>query len=137
LVMTRLWEEEMARGSHELRMRTFEELGEARRIVRDHLDEAVNALSHSDRDIAASAFPFLVTSTGSKIAQSPEDLAEFTRNPASRLEDVLKQLARRPRRILLPGTDPDGATRYDLLHDVPGGALVDMRRRLADQPTRR
>ena len=63
LVLTRLWDEERRAGSHCLRLQTLERLGGADRIVRTHLDTALEALSptaikhlwvlHSGNDLAA------------------------------------------------------------------------------------
>jgi len=56
LVMERLWDEEMATGSSELRLGTLTRLGGADRIVRTHLDEAMSKLPATQRDRAADLF---------------------------------------------------------------------------------
>ena len=78
LVMKRLWDEEVAAGSHRLRVETLRSLGGADTIVRGHLDDVLAELPADQRDAAADAFRFLVTSNGRKIALSSEELREFS-----------------------------------------------------------
>src|SRR5439155_19228692 len=53
LVLQRVWEVERERGSQTLRAATFTELGGAERIVEDHLDRAMAALTAHEQDAAA------------------------------------------------------------------------------------
>jgi len=129
LVLQRLWDEESARGSHELHLATLEQLGGAERIVRTHLDAAMDALSEADKAIAARAFRQLVTPSGTKIAHLPSDLAELESLPAEELPRVLERLAEA--RILRPIAPPPGESqsRYEIFHDVLGPAILDWRSR--------
>jgi hypothetical protein len=136
MVMTRLWDEEAATGSRTLRLATLVEdpprgLGGADQIVRTHLDREMAGLDSAERDVAALAFRFLVTRTGTKIALAVEDLAGYTALPAERLAPVLETLAAGGRRILRPVPLPDRPemTRYEIFHDVLGQAITDWRRR--------
>src|SRR5215211_1901037 len=61
LVLQRVWEVERERGSATLRVATFRGLGAAQRIVEDHLERALTALTPSQQDAAASVFGHLVT----------------------------------------------------------------------------
>lgn len=74
LVMTRIWEEERAASSMVLREQTFERVGGARVIVREHLDRSLDILDERERDIAAAVFDRLVTPSGTKVAQGSKDL---------------------------------------------------------------
>ena len=84
LVMKRLWDEEIAAGSQRLRLETLRRLGGADTIVRGHLDDVMDKLPADQRDAAAEAFRFLVTSGGRKIALSSEELREFSDVAAAR-----------------------------------------------------
>src|SRR5262249_49361327 len=53
LVMTRLWDEEMAAQSSTLRLTTLERLGGAESIVRTHLDAVMSAQQPQDQDVAS------------------------------------------------------------------------------------
>lgn len=134
MVLTRLWDEEHAAGSRELRLDTFtnpEKLGGAQRIVRTHLDSEMAKLLPEERDIAAAAFRYLVTRSGSKIALAVDDLAGFADLPAGVLRNVLEKLSGGDRRILrpLPVPDQPKLTRYEIFHDVLGPAVTDWGRR--------
>jgi WD40 repeat protein len=127
LVMERVWEEERGEGSHRLRATTLERLGGAEAIVRAHLHRAVDALSVSEKDVAADVFRYLVTPSGAKIAHGVGDLAEYTAVDERRLVPVLTMLNRE--RIVRPvdGAGSDGA-RYEIFHDVLAEAVLAWRR---------
>src|SRR5215207_11207680 len=78
LVMKRLWDEEVGAGSQRLRLETLRRLGGADTIVHGHLDDVMAKLPADQRDAAAEAFRFLVTSGGRKIALSSAELREFS-----------------------------------------------------------
>jgi Novel STAND NTPase 1 len=75
IVLARLWREERAQGSRTMRAETLEQLGGAAQAVRTHLDRALDALPPEQQRIAADASRYLITPSGSKIAQAPGDLA--------------------------------------------------------------
>jgi WD40 repeat protein/cytoskeletal protein RodZ len=129
LVMQRLWEVERERGSGLLRLATFRELGGAQRIVEDHLERAMAALTPPQRDVAAGMFDHLVTPSGTKIAHGVSDLAMYARVGERDLTPVLASLA--SQRILRPlGEDGDSAgDRYEIFHDVLADAVLAWRTR--------
>jgi CHASE2 domain-containing sensor protein len=129
LVMKRLWDEEVAAGSRRLRLETLERLGGADTIVRGHLDDVLAKLPDDQRDAAAAAFRFLVTSSGRKIALSSEELRDFSDADAAALEPALGHLERE--RILrpIPSEERDGVARHEIYHDVLAPPILDWRRR--------
>jgi CHASE2 domain-containing sensor protein len=133
LVMKRLWDEELAAGSNRLRLETLERLGGADTVVRGHLDEVLAKLPGNQRDAAAAAFRFLVTSSGRKIALSSEELREFSDADAAALEPALEHLERE--RILrpIPSEERDGVARHEIYHDVLAAPIIDWRRRHVDE----
>ncbi len=133
--MKRLWDEEAAAGSSRLRLETLSRLGGADTIVRGHLDDVMVKLPDDQRDAAAAAFRFLVTSTGRKIALSSEELSEFSEADATPLRPALEHLERE--RILrpVPAPDPGGETRHEIFHDVLAPAILDWRRRHVEERT--
>jgi WD40 repeat protein len=123
LVMQKLWEVERQRHSPVLRLATLAELGGAQRIVEDHLEHAMSALTPLQRDVAAGMFDHLVTPSGAKIAHGVTDLASFAHVEPSQIEPVLSSLARE--RILRPTGENGGAgDRYEIYHDVLAGAVL-------------
>jgi hypothetical protein len=136
LVMKRLWDEEVAAGSRRLRLETLRRLGGASTIVRAHLDDVLAKLPADQRDAAAAAFRFLVTSGGRKIALSSEELGEFSEAPAAQLEPALQHLEHE--RILrrIPSPEPNGVARSEIYHDVLAPAILDWRRRHVEEQRR-
>jgi len=134
LVLLRLWEEEVALGSHVLRVETLDRLGGAERIVRTHLDAAMARLSQVEQRIAATVFRYLVTPSGTKIAHRSSDLAEYTNLPEGDIAPVLAALSGPEVRVLRPTADG----RYEIYHDVLAEPILDWQRRyVAEQRLRR
>ena len=132
LVMTRLWKEESAIGSHMLRRETLSRLGGADRIVRTHLDEVMKTLSASERQAASRAFRYLVTPSGTKIAHTIPDLADYAGISQTDLRAVAEKLCSGDVRILRPvaaSPDAPAAPRYEIFHDVLAPAILDWRQR--------
>jgi WD40 repeat protein len=123
VVMERIWDVERAQESSVLRAATLDELGGAERIVEEHLDGALAALDAPQRDLAAAAFGFLVTPSGTKIAHSARDLADYAGVEATELRPVLDRLA--AERILRPVADESGGEpRFEIYHDVLADAVL-------------
>jgi len=134
LVMIRLWEEEMSLGSSTLRLETLRRLGGAERIVRTHLDAAMSALPAEELDITARLFHHLVTRSGTKIAHTVPDLADYARLEEEQIVPVLEKLSGSGVRILRPvdsSLDQPTVARYEIFHDVLAPAILDWRARHA------
>jgi WD40 repeat protein len=124
LVLQRVWEVEHERGSSVLRLATFRDLGGAQRIVEDHLERALRALTPAQQDAAASVFGHLVTPSGMKVAHGVTDLATYAAVGEVELEPILRSLA--SQRILRPLGENGHAVggRYEIFHDVLGDAVL-------------
>jgi hypothetical protein len=132
LVMMRLWNETVAHGDHILRQATLERLGGAGEIVRTHLDTFMSALPPDEQEIVARVFHHLVTPSGTKIAHTAHDLADYVDMPESALAPVLAKLSGSSVRILRtldPPPDQPLAIRYEIFHDVLAPAILDWRAR--------
>jgi WD40 repeat protein len=117
LVLRRLWDEEQALGSRELRVSTLRQLGGAEQIVRDHVERALTDLSPEEKDVAALLFDHLVTPSGTKIAHEVEDLAKYAGTTAAEVMPVLTKLG--DERILRSVEGSGGRdSRYEIFHDV-------------------
>jgi WD40 repeat protein len=125
LVMTRLWEEEMCAGSHTLRLETLNRLGGATQIVKGHLDAVLSALPPREQDTAARVFHHLVTPSGTKVAHTVSDLAEYVGLTEMQVAPVLDKLSSAAIRTLRP--IPSG--RYEIFHDVLATAILDWQAR--------
>jgi hypothetical protein len=132
LVLTRLWQEETAAGSRELRAATLQQLGGAGHIVATHLDAALAALTKDERDAAAAIFQYLVTPSGTKIALGIDDLAQYAKRPKEDIQPLLVRLSSGENRILIPVAPPaDQPSResYQIFHDVLAAAVLEWRTR--------
>jgi hypothetical protein len=136
LVMKRLWDEEVAAGSHRLRLETLEHLGGADTIVHGHLDDVLAKLPEDQRDAAATAFRFLVTSSGRKIALSSEELREFSDADGAALEPALEHLERERIVRPVPSEERGGVARHEIYHDVLAPAILDWRGRHVEEQRR-
>jgi WD40 repeat protein len=139
IVMTRLWEAEVGRGSNQLRLSTFvDTLGGARNIVQSHVREALKALTPDESKLAVAAFRYLITPSRTKIALRAADLAAIAELPAQPVTDLLEKLTGSGFRLLKPIPPPPdrpGAVSYEIWHDVLAQAILDWRAeqvRLAD-----
>jgi WD40 repeat protein len=133
LVAKRLWDEERAAGSRVLRLPTLERLGGAQTIIGTHLDHAMSELTADQQRVAATAYRFLVTSAGTKIALTVEDLAELSGLSVEALGPMLRRLAAADLHILRPVVlrdSPDRA-RFEIFHDALARPILDWRARYA------
>jgi WD40 repeat protein/outer membrane biosynthesis protein TonB len=126
LVMQRLWEVERAAGSRVLRLATLERLGGAGRIVEDHLERALAALTQRQKAMAARMFDHLVTPSGTKIAHGSGDLALYAAASLQEVDPVIQALGRE--RILRTIRAADGGA-HEIYHDVLADAVLAWRAR--------
>ena len=133
LVMTRLWKAEMASGSRLLRLATLVRLKGAKEIVRTHLDDVMADLDATSQAVCASFFDRLVTPTGSKVACTRDDLANWAGKLAPQVPAVLQTLSHNAilRTVAASPDNPD-ATSYEIFHDVLAPAIVDWRLRYVE-----
>ena len=129
MVMTRLWDEERAQDSKMLRRQTFETLGRAKNIARTHLDTMMMKLSSSERDDAAEILRYLVTPSGTKIAQEAGALASWTELKEPLVQSILNRLSNQDMRILRSVQAPGQPLHYEIFHDVLAQAILNWRRR--------
>jgi WD40 repeat protein len=138
LVMRRLWDTEQAKGSHRLRLVTLQEdLGGAAHIVRTHLDDSMGSLDPAEQGIAAGAFQYLVTPSGTKFAHLLPDLSGFTGASEEALAPVMAKLAatRILRQVPAPGRQ-DNVLCFEIFHDVLAPAILDWRTRYVEAAER-
>jgi WD40 repeat protein len=132
LVMSQVWDAENRTGSHTLRLETLRRLGGAELIVRTHLDTALGTLSASEATVAAVMFHYLVTPTGTKIAHTIPDLAEFVKLPQTELYPILQRLSAPDLRILRPVAPPPDhpdIPAFEVFHDILAPAILEWRAR--------
>jgi WD40 repeat protein len=123
LVLERLWEREREVGSRELRLATFHEIGGARAVVREHVQDALDGLPLAEQEAAARVVRQLVTPSGRKVSHEPSDLAEYAEVEDVQLRRLLETLGRE--RIVRGVNGMQGSpTRYEIFHDVLGPPIL-------------
>lgn len=129
LVLTRLWQEEIAAGSHVLRLSTLAALGGARELAQRHLAEVMAHLDADDRHLCAQFFDRMVTPSGAKIACRVRDLQDWAQAPAGRVAEVLSRLAaERVLNYVAPQGEDAQDAQYEIFHDVLAPAILEWRR---------
>ena len=132
LVLARLWEVESERGSRTLRQATLRELGGAERIVEDHLERAMAALSPREKGAAAAMYNFLVTPSGTKIAHGVHDLAGYASVDEREAAEVLQRLSAE-RIVRASSENGPSTTKYEIFHDVLADAVLGWRARFESE----
>jgi CHASE2 domain-containing sensor protein len=136
LVMEALWEHELEGGSTVLRVESLATLGGCGEIVRSRVEVGLDALPARLRPVAARAIRFLVTPSGTKVAHTVADLADYAKAPAARVGDTLERLCKL--RILRPLAPPEGSQepRYEVFHDLLAEPILEWRARFEAQRLR-
>ena len=132
LVLARLWDVEMERGSYTLRRETLRELGGAEHVVEDHLERAMTALSPREKGAAAAMYNFLVTPSGTKIAHGVHDLAGYAAVDEREASEVLQRLSAE-RIVRASSENGPSTTRYEIFHDVLADAVLGWRARFESE----
>ncbi|MCB0127483.1 MAG: ATP-binding protein, partial [Caldilineaceae bacterium] len=128
LVLSRLWQQEVDNHSQCLTLPTLnEQLGGAETIVRNYLDDTLDAMSPTYRDRIARVADRLVTPSGAKIALTVGELAHYASADVDTVEQEMQML--QDRRLLRRVQAPNGEYQYEIFHDVLGPALLDWQER--------
>lgn len=132
LIMARLWQEEVAKGSHCLRQKTLYELGGVEQLISWNVDEQMQSLSPQEQKISSQIFQYLITPFGQRLAYSSTDLADATGINENQLTDLLQKFSSGEYRILRPVAPSPGQpheyTRYEVFHDVLARAILNWRK---------
>lgn len=138
MVLRRLWEEEQREESHVLRKATLERLGGPENIARSHLDEQLAKFSEREREMTAELLRYLVTPSGTKIAQECSALASWANLDEKKVQRLLQQLSSPEMRILRTVSPPGQPVLYEIFHDVLARAVANWRalRRLIQEQRR-
>ncbi|MFI0398633.1 MAG: formylglycine-generating enzyme family protein [Thiolinea sp.] len=100
-----------------LRLASYEQAGGVEGILRYFLDDALNHLTHADKQLASQAFDYLAAQRGLKMAYPVDVLARILRVKPLKLDKVLAKLAKRDMNILRDQTR-NGVVWYELYHDM-------------------
>jgi WD40 repeat protein len=126
LVLERLWADERAAGSRELRLETFRRLGGAAPIVREHVQGTLGRLPPAEQDVVARLVRHLVTPSGAKTSHTAADLAEYSGTAQAELLPLLTLLTAARITRVVEGS-AGRPVRYEIFHDVLAEPLLTWR----------
>lgn len=115
IVCHRLWAEADLKGRPFLANYSA---GVARTELKRYCNERLDQLSDTERDLARTAFGFLMTKRGAKMAYEIANLSEHMAVPQDSLERMLRMLSTPAVRILRETRGPDGSQWFELYHDM-------------------
>ncbi|MBI5876287.1 MAG: hypothetical protein HZB53_01445 [Chloroflexi bacterium] len=126
LVMLKLWNEEIERGSRILGTDTLNTIGNIDSIVFDHVSGIMDSLGVEDQEIAARLLKHLITISRRKIAHNSLDLALLSGVSEDQVRRVLNSMASADARILRRLASPDHPNQelFEVYHDVLGEPLL-------------
>lgn len=99
-------------------------------LMKAHLVEQLAALSSSERQLAAHAVNFLVTSQGAKL---PYEIKSLAKHMGEKELAVLPALEKLSSARVLKRTQRDDETWFELYHDMYAGALFEWSRRVEQE----
>ena len=91
LFLVRLWHAAIS-GDHALSVAAWRRLGGAQAIVGDYLDDVMTEFDADAQGVCARFFPHLATPSGTKLAQTLEDISAYAERPATQIEPLLETL---------------------------------------------
>jgi len=130
LVMTRLWEDEVVRGKRNvLADKTLQRLGGVKKIIAHHLHDVMRGLSWSQRTLATRLFPYLVSPSGGKRAETADQLAELSGASPKKTSAVLSRLEELRILTSFEVIEADSAKHlnYEIYHDSLAEPILDWR----------
>jgi tetratricopeptide (TPR) repeat protein len=124
MVLLKLWEAERNARSGVMRRSTLQGLGNAKKIVLDHVEGVMRSVTEAERAAATTIFDRLVTPSRSKIAYGISDLEVFAGSLAEAVPSLVQKLSDQHVRILRAVASADGQVRYEIFHDVLSEAVL-------------
>lgn len=126
MVLQKLWDAERKAKSRLMHEKTLHDLGDAKKIVLDHVDGVMKGLSAAERAAGAKVFDRLVTPSRSKIAYALSDLIDFAGDHGKAVPSLVKRLSDPHVRILREVAAGEGqSVKYEIFHDVLSHAVLD------------
>jgi O-acetyl-ADP-ribose deacetylase (regulator of RNase III) len=130
LALTKIWNAEEGPNAHVLREATLidaSKLGGVRKIVEDHVNDVMDRLTVSEKQLCVPLFDRLVTPIGSKIAYPTAGLADRRivgeGVTPEQVEALLTKLTPKDARILKPVVI-NGLPGFEIFHDVLAPAVL-------------
>lgn len=128
IVMQYLWEKVKNDSRPKLNLALVPKSDTVKRIIESHIHQRLDRLTRKEKLLAADLLRFLITPSGTKLADTAQDLGDRTGHAVKKIETLLDKLSEQDFRILNTITPPPGASnhlRYELTSDALAAPILD------------
>lgn len=120
IVCSQLWDLDKNDPAKTLRLATYRKAGGAKGLLENYVNEVLKSFSDKEKQISSKAFDHLISRRGTKMAHTPEDLAELVKLKPSELAKVMDKLEQAR---ILRRQQRDQQVWYELYHDMFSGGI--------------
>lgn len=120
IVCSQLWELDKNDSAKTLRLATYRKAGGAKGLLENYVNYVLKSFSDSEKQVTSKAFDHLISRRGTKMAHTPEDLAELVNLKPSELANVMDKLEKAR---ILRRQQRDQQVWYELYHDMFSGGI--------------
>lgn len=120
IVCSQLWELDKNDPQKTLRLATYQKAGGAKGLLENYVNYVMKSFSDREKQVASKAFDHLISRRGTKMAHTPEDLAELVNIKPSELAKVMDKLEKAR---ILRRQQRDQQVWYELYHDMFSGGI--------------
>jgi WD40 repeat protein len=128
IVMLYLWDKVKTATPPKFEFQLLQEKDTVVRIIKSHLRQTLDQLGRKEKLIAADFFRFMITTSGTKLAESAETLADRSGRPVQRIQLVLDKLSQPDFKILnkiSPPPNQPNQLRYELTSDALAAPILE------------
>lgn len=120
IVCSQLWELDKHDPAKTLGLATYRKAGGAKGLLENYVSEVLKSFSDREKQVTSKAFDHLISRRGTKMAHTPEDLAELVNLKPSELANVMDKLEKAR---ILRRQQRDQQVWYELYHDMFSGGI--------------
>lgn len=120
IVCSQLWELDKNDPQKTLRLATYNKAGGAKGLLENYVNFVMKSFSDREKQVASKAFDHLISRRGTKMAHTPEDLAELVNLKPAELANVMDKLEKAR---ILRRQQRDQQVWYELYHDMFSGGI--------------
>lgn len=120
IVCSQLWELDQQDPAKTLRLASYRKAGGAKGLLENYVNYVLKNFSDREKQVTSKAFDHLISRRGTKMAHTPEDLAELVNLKPSELANVMDKLEKAR---ILRRQQRDQQVWYELYHDMFSGGI--------------
>ncbi|TXH69179.1 MAG: hypothetical protein E6Q83_10515 [Thiothrix sp.] len=120
IVCSQLWELDKNDPQKTLRLATYQQAGGAKGLLENYVNYVLKSFSDREKQVTSKAFDHLISRRGTKMAHTPEDLAELVNLKPAELANSMDKLEKAR---ILRRQQRDQQVWYELYHDMFSGGI--------------